>query len=64
MGNIQRKFLNGRNLILLKLRFSKVHKLIFFPENYKRFGTTSKKLFLENYVLEYHTADTDDAEML
>ena len=35
-----------------------------FVEICRSFRITSKELFLENYILEYHTADKDHAEIL
>ena len=37
---------------------------IVFLEICRSFRTTSKKLALENYVLAYHTAGKDQAEIL
>ena len=36
----------------------------FFVEICRSFRKTAKKLVLENYVLEYQTADKDQAEIL
>ena len=49
---------------LLKLGSSNVSPKIIFLKSCRSFRIKSKELLLENYVLEYHTADKDHAEVL
>ena len=57
LGNIQGKF--STEAAVLRCIPSN-----FFLEACRNFRTTSEKLTLENYVLGYHTADEDLAEIL
>ena len=58
------KKLLASNFILLKLGSSNVSPQILFVEICRSFRITSKELVLEDYVLEYHTADNDHNEIL
>ena len=49
---------------LLKLGFLNVSPKIIFLKICRSFRIKSRELVLENYVLEYHTADKDQAEIL
>ena len=63
LGNIQRNVLQS-NLVLLKLGSSNVSQNLFLVEICRYFRITSKELFLENNVLEHHSADKDHAGIL
>ena len=57
LGNIREKFPTEATVL-------KCIPSNFFPEARRIFRTTSEKLALENYVLAFHRADKDCAEIL
>ena len=57
LGNIREKFPTEATVL-------KCIPSNFFPETRRIFRTTSEKLALENYVLAFHRADKDCAEIL